>query len=215
MNHRHALPESLMNHMDTLPESFCRVVLVRHAAPKGSGTLLGQQDVPLSTLGRRQLKPLVVKLSGFRFDAAFSSDLRRAQNTGLAVVAPRRLKLETRPGLREIYVGRWQGLSWQQIRKRHARSAALWLKRFPGQPIPGAELLAHFKSRVRNELRSIVAANRGRCILVVTHAGVIRVALAHALGITDRNMFRLAVDYCGVNVLDHSPDGVTVRCVNG
>jgi alpha-ribazole phosphatase len=59
-----------------------------------------------------------------------------------------------------------------------------------------------------------VDANRGRCILVVTHAGVIRVALANALGMKDENIFRFALDPCGLNVLDNFASWQTVRCVN-
>jgi len=51
-------------------------------------------------------------------------------------------------------------------------------------------------------------------VLVVTHAGVIRVALADALGMKDKNIFRLAQDPCALNVVQHFSDGVTVRCVN-
>jgi alpha-ribazole phosphatase len=191
------------------------MVLVRHAASKGSGSFLGQNDPPLNASGRRQLKYLVAKLSRFRFQVAFASDLMRSQVTALAALEPLDVELETRPGLREMHFGRWQGLSWEQITKRYPRLATLWLKRFPSQPVPGAERFVHFKKRVKTELHRIVAANQGRCVLVVTHAGVIRIALADALGITDRNMSRLAQDYCGVNVIDHFADGVTVRCVNG
>jgi len=204
-----------MNDRRALPNPPCTMVLVRHAASKGSGSFLGQNDQPLNAAGRRQLKYLVAKLSRFHFHAAFASDLMRARTTALAAVTPLDLKLETRPGLREMHFGRWQGLSWEQIRRRYPRLATLWLKRFPSQPIPGGERFPHFKKRVKTELKRIVAGNRGRCVLVVTHAGVIRIALADALGVTDRNMFRLAQDYCAVNIIDHFAGGVTVRCVNG
>ena len=204
-----------MNDKHALPDPACRMVLVRHAVSKGCGTFMGQNDLPLNASGRRQLKYLVAKLSRFPFQAAFASDLVRARATALAAVTPLQFELETRSSLREMHFGRWQGLSWKQIRRRYPRLATLWRKRFPSQLVPGAERFADFKKRVKIELKSIVAANRGQCVLVVTHAGVIRIALADALGITDRNMFKVAQDYCAVNVVDHFVDGVTVRCVNG
>ena len=195
-------------------ESTCRVVLVRHAAAKGSGTFLGQNDEPLSAAGRSQLKELVPKLARFRFDAVFTSDLERARATAVAAVRRLDLELQIRPELREMHFGCWQGLSWDQIEKRHRRLARLWLRDFPLQPIPGAERFAQFKKRVKTQLRDIVLANQGQCVLVVAHAGVIRVALADALGLKDRNLFRLAQDPCAINVIDHFAQGVTVRCVN-
>lgn len=196
-------------------EPVCSMVLVRHAASKGGGGFVGQNDEPLSAAGRSQLKGLVRKLSRFRFHAAFSSDLERARATASEAVKQFDLELQLRPGLREMHFGRWQGLSWDQITKRHRRLASLWLKHFPLQPIPGAERFAHFKKRVKAELEHIVRTHQGRCVLVVTHAGVIRVALADALGMKDRNLFRLGQEPGAINVIDHFADGVTVRSVNG
>jgi broad specificity phosphatase PhoE len=52
-------------------------------------------------------------------------------------------------------------------------------------------------------------------VLVVSHAGVIRAALASALGIPARNAFRLAQDWCAVNVVEYFDKGAMVRCING
>jgi alpha-ribazole phosphatase/probable phosphoglycerate mutase len=194
--------------------SVCTLVLVRHAASRGAGKFVGQQDEPLSAEGRRQLKELARKLSRFRFQAIFASDLRRAIATARPVAERQKVELQIRPGLREMHFGRWQGLSWEQIRRRAPRAADRWLKHFASESIPGAERLPRFKRRVKSELRAIVSANQGRCVLVVTHAGVIRVALADALGMTDENIFRLAVEPCGLNVLDDFSGSLTVRCVN-
>src|SRR6516165_8162935 len=194
--------------------SLCTLVLVRHAASKGAGTFVGQKDEPLSEAGHRQLQELARKLSGFRFHALFASDLRRALETARRAARRQNLQIQIRPGLREMHFGRWQGLSWEQIRKHEPGATNLWMRSFPSQPIPGAEAFPAFKTRVRSELKAIVDANRGRCVLVVTHAGVIRVALADALGMKDKNIFRLAQDPCALNVVEHFADGVTVRCVN-
>jgi broad specificity phosphatase PhoE len=196
------------------PVSVCTLVLVRHAASRGAGKFVGQQDEPLSATGRRQLKDLAGKLSRFRFHAIFASDLQRAIATARSAARRQKLAIQIRPGLREMHFGRWQGLSWKQIRGREPRAADRWLKHFASQSIPGAERFPRFKRRVKAELRAIAEANRGRCVLVVTHAGVIRVALADALGMKDQNIFRLALDPCGLNVLDDFTGGLTVRCVN-
>jgi alpha-ribazole phosphatase len=198
----------------TKPGSVCTLVLVRHAESRGAGKFVGQQDEPLSTEGRRQLKGLARKLSKFRFQAIFASDLTRAIATARPTARRLKLEVQIRPDLREMHLGRWQGLSWEQIRRREPRLANRWLKYFAWESIPGAERFPSFKGRVKAELNAIVDANRGRCVLVVTHAGVIRVVLADALGMKDQNIFRLAVDPCGLNVLDDIAGSLTVRCVN-
>lgn len=189
-------------------------MLVRHAASEGSGTFVGQNDEPLSAAGRNQLKELERKLSVFRFHAVFASDLKRARDTAAAAVGQLGFEVQIRPGLREMHFGRWQGLSWDQIENQNRRLAKLWLKDFALRSIPGAERFAHFKKRVKKELKEIVSSNQGQCVLVFSHAGVLRVALGDALGMKDRNLFRLAQNPCAVNVIDYFADGVTVRCVN-
>jgi alpha-ribazole phosphatase len=194
--------------------SVCTLVLVRHAASQGAGTFAGQKDEPLSPEGRRQLKQLTRKLSRFRFDAVFASDLKRAVETARPAARRQNLEPQLRPGLREMHFGRWQGRSWEQLRRRDPRGTSLWLKHFPSQAIPEAEPFRQFQRRVKKEIKAIVDANSGRCVLVVTHAGVIRVALADALGIKEQNIFRVAQDPCALNVLEHFADGLIVRCMN-
>jgi len=192
----------------------CRLVLVRHATAEGDGRFQGQADVPLSPAGRRQLPTLCRKLRRYNITVAYASDLRRARVT--AAFAARRLgvRLEVRFGLREMHFGKWQGLSWEQLLEQSPQSALRWAKQFPQGRIPGGERFAQFKARVRRELRAIAAANPAQSVLLVTHAGVIRVALASALGMPDRKLFRFAVDPCGLSVIDHFHDGLVVRCVN-
>jgi broad specificity phosphatase PhoE len=196
------------------PGSVCTLVLVRHAESRGAGKFVGQQDEPLSAEGRRQLKELARKLSRFRFHAIFASDLSRAIATARPAAQRQKLELQIRPGLREMHFGRWQGLSWEQIQRREPHAADRWLKHFASESIPGAERFPRFKRRVTAELEAIVDTNKGHCVLVVTHAGVIRVALADALGMKDENIFRLAVDPCGLNVLDDFAGSRAVRCMN-
>jgi broad specificity phosphatase PhoE len=192
----------------------CRLVLVRHATAEGDGRFQGQIDAPLLPEGRRQLPGLSRKLRPYKIMVAYASDLCRARMT--AAFAARRLgvRLEIRPGLREMHFGRWQGLSWEQVLEQSPQVARLWANEFPNGRVPGGERFSQFKRRIRRELRAIAAANQAQSVLVVTHAGVIRLALASALGMPDRNLFRFAVDPCGLSVIDHFRHGAVVQCVN-
>ena len=198
-----------------VPAEASRLLLVRHATAEGNGRFLGQQDVPLRTAARRELRLLAQKCSGFPVSAVYSSDLRRARQTAEAIARPLGLEVELRPELREMHLGEWQGLDWDEITRRFPRLATSWIERFPRQPIPAAEPIQEFAWRVAAVMGEIVRANRGRCALVVTHAGVIRCALGQALGVPLGKMFRLAQDCCAINVIDYFEQGATVRCVNG
>jgi alpha-ribazole phosphatase len=193
----------------------CRVVLVRHAVAEGQGRFLGQRDAPLSVKGRRQLPGLVAKIAKYHIDAVYSSDLRRAHSTARAIARSTQLPVEVRSGLREMHFGRWEGLSWQGISRTTPRAARSWLEQFPKHRAPGGEAFAAFKQRALREVNHIVSTNRGRCVVVVSHAGVTRIALARALGMPDGHLFRLAQDPCAINVIDYFRDGVAVSLVNG
>ena len=195
-------------------QAACRLVLVRHATAEGDGRFQGQIDAQLLPEGRRQLPALSRKLRPYKITVVYASDLCRARTT--AAFAARRLgvRLEIRSGLREIHFGQWQGLSWEQVLAQFPQRARLWAKQFPHGRVPGGERFSQFKRRIGRELRAIAAANQTQSVLVVTHAGVIRVALAAALGMPDKNLFRLAVNPCGLSVIDLFRRGAVVRCVN-
>lgn len=192
----------------------CRLLLVRHATAQGNGRFQGQHDVPLAEAGRRELPILVKKCSQYPVETIYSSDLRRACETAEPIARKFALELEIRKDLREMCFGRWEGLTWKQVTSRFPRTARLWVERFPRHAIPGAEPFGDFKNRVAQAVREIIRVNPGRCALIVTHAGVIRVALARALGLPDRNLFRLAQDPCALNIIDAFDGGAIVRLMN-
>ena len=192
----------------------CRVVLVRHASAEGQGSFLGQRDAPLSRMGRRQLPALVATLRRHATAAVYCSDLARAMTTAAAVARQCHVTPTVRPRLREMHFGRWEGLSWDEVLERFPRSAGRWLTTCPYPAVPGGEPFAHFKKRVTQELKWIVATNPRHCVAIVTHAGVIRVAIGHALGLDDQNLFRIAQPPCAVNVIDYFPGGVIVQGIN-
>lgn len=197
-----------------LPPGVCRLLLVRHATAEGNGRFQGQRDTELTREGERELRLLCDKCSQHPVRAVYSSDLKRARQTADGVARKLGLPVNLEPALREMSFGKWEGLSWDQITMRHPRLARLWIARFPRQPIPGAERLSDFQRRIALAIRRIVAANRGQCALVITHAGVIRFTLGKALGLPARNLFRLAQDSCAVNVIDYFENSAVVRCIN-
>src|SRR5208283_740327 len=131
-----------------LPATTCRLLLVRHATAEGNGRFQGHRDVSLTSAGRRELRLLCEKCSRYPVRAVYSSDLRRARQTAEAVARKFGLEVDVRPELREMHFGQWEGLSWNQIARRFPKLAALWIERFPRQPLPGGEPLSQFRKRI-------------------------------------------------------------------
>jgi len=166
-----------------------------------TGRFCGQIDAELSETGRSQLPEIVRHLEQWPIAKVYTSDLKRAYDTATAIAAGRSLPLLPRTGLREISFGDWEGRSWNEIEATAREQAALWLRDYPHRPAPGGESLARFQARVESELEAILNESSEHCLAVVTHAGVIRVAIAKALAIDPSSMHKIEVACGGITIL--------------
>lgn len=97
--------------------SAARVLMLRHGQTdwNDAGRFQGSADIPLNAVGVEQAREVADTLAGEGISAIVSSDLQRAAVTaqilgerlGLPVVSDRRV--------REINVGRWEGLTREEI----------------------------------------------------------------------------------------------------
>ena len=123
-----------------------------------------------------------------------ASPLERTMETAAPIAAAQGLEVIPREGLTEIGYGTWQGLSFKSLRRRR-----LWrtlqispsLVRFPeGESFPEAQ------ARVVAELEDLRALHSGKnaALACVTHADVIKLAIAHYLGLPLDLFRRLVVE---------------------
>jgi uncharacterized phosphatase len=156
-----------------------KLLLVRHGETdwNAEGRLQGQTDRPLSDYGRRQARQLADELEGEQFEAIYSSDLSRAQET--AEIVGRRLDVpvELDPDLREKDWGTWEGLNAVE------RDRVEFV---------GESTEAH-QERMLQALRRISEHHPGDgVVLVVTHGGSMRRVQTAAMG-----MALPVVENCG------------------
>jgi probable phosphoglycerate mutase len=141
------------------------ILLARHGETDWNkeGRWQGWADPPLNDTGRAQARGLAERLRATPFDAVYSSDLRRARETAEILAAPHAVPVVVDPGLREIDVGSWSGLTRAEIRER-----------FPDGSRPDGETHEEHGTRVRAAVVAIARANEGRRILIVAHGGTVR-----------------------------------------
>ena len=189
--------------------------LLRHGAldrPQ-AGSYIGQMDCPLSPEGRSQAHRWRGEFQKLKLTSLWSSDLVRATETAEIIFAGRTMDLQTCRQLREIHLGEWEGVPRSRIRERHPD---LWLARGRDpadfRP-PGGESFRDVQQRVISKIIRIAAQTPdGSCI--VTHAGVIRVAICHFLQMPLNNLFRIRPDYGSLSIVFFSPQRVEVRALN-
>lgn len=165
--------------------------LMRHGEPVGGRRYRGQIDDPLSEKGWAQMQ---TALGDARpWSAIVSSPLLRCRAFAEALAQRHGLPLSLDPRLMEVGFGEWEGRSAAEIEAASPGSVA----RFKTDPLnmrpAGAEPLADFHARVADGLAAIVARQAGAHVLLVAHAGVIRMALAWALSIPLANAYRIEV----------------------
>jgi broad specificity phosphatase PhoE len=141
----------------------------------------GHADPPLNDRGREQARMLAQNLADVRFDAVYSSDLRRASETAAIVVADRGLDVRLDPELRENDFGDWTGLTRDEVERRFHESALL--RKSGRQGWRGGESYEEMAERIVRAVEAIAVSHPEEQVLVVTHNGPIRAVHAHVFGV--------------------------------
>lgn len=169
------------------------IYIIRHGATalnsEGGGVdrIRGWRNIPLSDVGREQVKKLAqdLKKSGIGFIVA--SDLERARETAEAVERSTDAYLVLSRLFRPWDLGEYTGQESQSVHPQMAKYAY----EKPYRPIPGGESFDFFKYRVFQGLREFCAQYPDRIMAIVTHHRVER--LIHAW-IAKGSPANLAVD---------------------
>lgn len=169
---------------------------LRHGEPVGGKRYRGQTDDPLSQKGWAQM---VAATAGERpWLAIVSSPLVRCRAFAEWLSGTTAIPLRVEARLAEVGFGAWEGRTAEDI-NREIPDGVFDFKCDPvGRRPPGAEPLAEFSGRVAAAYEQIVAEHKGEHVLVVAHAGVIRMAIGHALGLPPERVYRLNVGSAGM-----------------
>ena len=165
--------------------------LMRHGEPVGGRKYRGHIDDPLSEKGWAQMHTAVGDARPWT--QLVSSPLLRCREFAETLADQLGLPLSLDDRLKEVGFGVWEGKSGAEIEQ----SAPGVLARFKADPVnarpEGAEPLAAFYSRVAAGLADLLANNSNQHILLVGHAGVIRMAFAWALHVPLEHAYRVEV----------------------
>jgi 2,3-bisphosphoglycerate-dependent phosphoglycerate mutase len=175
----------------------------------------GQLDPPLSDEGRRQAARLGRRLAGRKFAGFYTSDLKRASETSMLIGAAVGMTPVPMPEIREIYLGEWEGLRTEDITIRFPQAWAGWSEKPDWDLVPGGEGSAAFESRVAAAIDSIIERHQqGGDVLVVTHGGLIQVALHRVVGRPSRGIFAFRIQNASVSVIERRSGRFVVTGVN-
>lgn len=149
------------------------IYLVRHGQPdfpNGKHMCIGLTDLPLSKLGRLQAVLLGAEFDG-RQVTVFSSPLQRARQTAEALGRP----VTILDGFRELDMGQWDGLTFDEIR---CRFPELYAARATDRTLPFLDAEDHREGlqRFTDAIRQALSMCSGD-LVIVTHSGVMELFL--------------------------------------
>jgi alpha-ribazole phosphatase len=192
------------------------IFLVRHGEVEGAGTrrFIGHLDVPLSPDGERQCAAQAERLARVPLAAVFASDLARARRSGEIIGARHGLAPVIVPALREMAMGRWEGLTSEEIHAREPDAYRAWLERVGEYPFPEGESVPDLAARAGPAFDAIARLHPGRAIAIVAHGGTNRALLCRALGVGFDRLLAFGQDYGAVTLLELTGSGWLLRRLN-
>jgi len=171
--------------MTTSRSHAARFFLVRHGETEGESSIRyhGVTDVPLSELGREQMRLAARAIEARRNDVnlgkVFSSPLVRASEGARIIAGKADAAIITIEEFAEVHFGLFEGLTADEIRERYPDHFAIWNadRLAPDYTYPEGESRANFAARVERGLDRVLAIwtpGIDGDALLVAHRGVIR-----------------------------------------
>ena len=162
------------------------LLLARHGQTDDNARSVfqGQRGAGLNERGRAQAERLAARVAG-TIDLVVSSDLQRARETAEIVARAAKLDVAIDRALREVDVGAWSGLAYDEVAARFPEE---WAAFRAGIDVArgGGETYAALAERIHAALSDIARRARGKRVLVVSHGAALRSVVCKTLGVPPR-----------------------------
>ncbi len=184
------------------------VTLLRHGDVEGRPFVFrGASDPPLSPRGWEQMARAYAAAALPAPDAIACSPLARCRAFAAQAAGAAGVPLTVADDLAEMRFGDWEERSADEVRALDPPRFDAFRADPRAVTPPNGEAYEAFTARVDRALATLATAHRGH-LVVVTHAGVIRAALGHALGLAPAALFRIALPAaatCRLSLLAGAP----------
>jgi alpha-ribazole phosphatase/probable phosphoglycerate mutase len=178
--------------------------LLRHGDVQGGRKYRGQLDDPLSDLGWKQLRKTTSNKQNWQH--IVTSPLKRCAEFAKELAHTHSLPLQTESNFKEVSFGLWEGKTADELLNTEpAKIKSYWSDPINVTPPQGENLLV-FEERVLNAWNDLVSDFKGKHILLISHAGVMRMILCNILGMPLTELFKLDIALAKVSriQIEHS-----------
>ncbi|MBI2385812.1 MAG: 2,3-bisphosphoglycerate-dependent phosphoglycerate mutase [Elusimicrobia bacterium] len=195
-----------------------KLVLVRHGQSQWNleNRFTGWVDVPITALGENEARRAGQELKGIKFDVAFTSELKRAQQTlGIILeeIGQQDLPVKKDKALNERHYGDLQGLDKAETAKKYGDAQVhIWRRSFDVQPPNGESLkdtaartLPYFDAHILPEVKA------GKNVLVSAHGNSLRAILMELEKLTPEQIMQVNIGTCLPIYYDIGPKGEVLK----
>jgi alpha-ribazole phosphatase len=175
-----------------------QLYLIRHTTPEiQSGICYGQSDIPLKETFEFEWQVLKGNLPS-QAEIVFSSPLTRCLRLAMNVASHYNIKITKDSRLMEMNFGKWELQNWNEIDQIALNK---WMNNYHSEKCPDGECYEDVLKRVSSFLTSLKETEL-KSVVVVTHAGVIKLADSLLKPDPSKNTLEMKVNYGGIYKYD-------------
>jgi probable phosphoglycerate mutase len=192
------------------------IVLVRHGENDWvkKGRLAGWiPGIHLNENGHKQAQAAAERLAHLPVTAVYSSPVMRCMETAVYIAQTHQLDVIELEDIGEVRYGKWEG---KKIKKLAKKKSWMTVQFFPSRmQFPKGEALRDVQSRGIQALETLSRQHPDDLIVVVSHADLIKLVMAHYLGVHIDLFQRMVISPASATVLSlHTYGGVRILRLN-
>ncbi|MBC7814826.1 MAG: MSMEG_4193 family putative phosphomutase [Burkholderiales bacterium] len=179
------------------------ILLVRHAENEfvKTGKLAGWlPDVHLNDAGKAQAEALGKRLADTSIKHLYASPLERTMETAEAIRQHHpALEIRQNSAIGEVRYGDWEGQKIADLTRRK-----MWhvIQEYPSRAsFPNGETMREAQMRIADEIERLALLHPRDLVVIVSHADLIKMVLAHYLGMHLDNFQRIVVSPASISSL--------------
>lgn len=176
------------------------IILIRHGETEWNSQkrMQGHSNSNLSEVGRGQIQALGELMKNVSFDHIYSSDSLRARQTAEAITQYSGHTLQFDQRIREKNLGVFEGLTSTEAKERHPEIYRLFKTAGANYVIDEGESTQQLLERALEFIEEIRLRHPQERVVMVTHGGVVRVLMKHALGLSIDAPTRFIIKNTGI-----------------
>jgi alpha-ribazole phosphatase len=179
--------------------------LIRHTAVENPNNLCyGFAEIPLRKGFEEDFELVQIDKD---FDLIISSPSQRCQ----LLTKYFQLNYQTDERIKEMNFGDWELKKWSEIPEEEINP---WYEDFINVKAKNGENLLEMQNRVSEFWNELILKQNANKILIVTHAGVIRLILQSILQFPLENIFNIQIDYGKQTVIEMKNELVSIKKIN-